>query len=237
MIRLLHLLLFTVISTLAAAQNHQELALQAYLSAELAGWDDAIEAAQQLPDERDRHIYGMRYNQLALGAAMGLADEKASDRYIDQLDAAVDAYWELDEKNAAAHGHYSALLGFKIARNPMSGMLYGSKASKYAKTAYEMDPSDPVAALSITSNLFYTPKQWGGDPDKALGYITKAAAALPTGWESDPLALDVLVTQGMILAALERKEEAKAVYERILTAQPEHSYVRHKLLPALESGK
>ena len=238
MIRLsLFLLSFLTLATLDAQKTHTDLALQAYLSADAATWNQAIAAATEIADEKVRLQTLMAYHQQAIGSAMGRQDEAGIDTHIEALEEVIDAYWELDENNAAAHGHYSALLGFKIARKPMSAMMYGRRASSYAKSAYELDATDPVAVLSIASNLFYTPERWGGDRAKALDYVNKAVANLPAGWEHNMYVVDLLVMQGELLAAVGDTAGALESYERVLAVHPNHGYVGKYLLPKLDSKK
>ena len=238
MIRSLFIFLFfSAVASLAAQNSHADLALEAYLSADAESWAKAISAVEEIDDKKVRLQTLMAYHQQAIGSAMGRQDADAIDQHIKSLETVIDIYWELDENDAAAHGHYSALLGFKIARKPMSAMLYGSKASSYAESAYKLDATDPVAVLSIASNLYYTPERWGGDRARALEIVTKAVANLPAGWERNMYAVDLVVMQGELLAATGDTAGARRSYERVLAVHPEHGYVGKYLLPQLGSGK
>ena len=232
---LLPLLLFA--SCWLTAQSHEQLALTAYLSGQEADWQTALTATETITDPKTRLLTRAAYHQEALGVAMGREEPELADRHLDALEEAIDAYWKLDEDSAEAHARYSALLGFKIARKPMLGMIYGSRASKYARRAVELDPDHPAALMAITYNLYYTPEQWGGNKAAALTHIEKAAKNLPADWRTDYQSLSVLALYGQVLAGNGQTDAARAVYQKALAAQPDFRYVKRYLLPELDKAR
>ena len=232
---LITLLLTVGFCTGARAQSHDTLALRAYLTSDLATWQRALAATDQVADAKTRLLLRAEYNLALAYASMGREeDEDVRDAAIDDMDDALDNYWKLDEESAAAHGLYSALLGLKIARKPMTGMLYGSRAGSYAEDAVALDSNDPTALHHAAANLYYTPEQWGGNPQLALEYLQKAGQQYGEGHHNNWRYLATLALRGQVEAKLGMTEVARATYAEALEAQPDFAYVSRVLLPQLK---
>ena len=113
-------------------------------------------------------------------------------------------------------------------------MVYGSRAAKYAEQAMNLDPRDPTALYHAASNLFYTPEQWGGDPELALAYLEQAGAYFGPNRNDNWRYLALLALRGQVEARLGHADRALATYTEALTAQPDFTYVSRVLLPQLK---
>ena len=226
--------LFTVfVSTCVPAQSYEALALKAYLHNDLGMWEEALTAAQSITDEEERLLTRAEFQLGRAYAAMAVDDEDVRDVAMDELDDALDALWEVNDRNGTAHGIYSGLLGLKIARTPLTGMIHGSRASKYASKAVRLAPDDPAALYHAAANLYYTPEQWGGDSDQALAYLQQAIELYGSGQAANWRYLNTLALLGQVQARLGQPDRARATYRTALDAQPEFGYVRNVLLPKL----
>ena len=231
------LLLFLLGAAAPAQTGHRELALNAYLTSDPAAWRQAITAAEgQISDETTRRLTQAEYQLAGAFASFGRGDDAARDRFMNALDSNLDAYWKLDDANATAHGLYSALLGLRIARKPMSAMIYGSRAGSYAKKAIKLDANHPTALYHAAGNLYYTPEQWGGDPALAIAYLEKSVAAY-AGDATNYRYLEALARLGEVQASVGQTEAARATYQRALAARPDFAYVSQVLLPKLDGSK
>ncbi len=228
------LLFFLTLTGMLGAQTHHETALRAYLSNDPAVWAEAVAATKTIADPAERMLTEADYQLAKAYAHMATKDNDAIAAVVDRVDELLDEYWDLNDKNAAAHGLYSALLGLKIAQAPMKGMLYGSRATKYAAKGVELDPNDPAALYNAAGNLFYTPEQWGGDPEKAVTYLKKAVQQYGSDAAQDWHYLSTLALLGQAQAKVGKTDEARATYQRALAAQPTFGYVKYMLLPELD---
>ncbi len=232
--RILSFLLLCLAGTCVRAQHAEALALTAYLHNDVAKWDAALAAAAAIPDPEKRLLTRAEY-QLNRGyAAMVADDDAALDDVIAQMDEALDQLWEIDDENAVAHGLYSALLGLKIARKPISGMIHGSRAANYAEKAAKLGPQNGAALHHAAANLYYTPPQWGGDPEQALRYLEQAVDTYGPDRNSDWRYLSTLALMGQVQRELGQTDRARATYELALAAQPDFGYVSKVLLPQLK---
>ncbi len=227
------LILLCLTGLLASAQNPNTLGRKAYLSGTAEDWATAIEAAHAIPDPATSLITIARFHQGAAYAAMAFKQDEAFDEHLDGMEASIDALWEITETSAAGHGLYSALLGLKIARKPMLGMIHGSRASSYAKEALELDATDPIALYNAAGNLFYTPEQWGGDKAKAIKLLNAALANTSEEGKLDYNYLAVMAMLGEAYMQTGDYPAARLVFEKALSEAPDYSYVEQILLPRL----
>ena len=233
--RLFLFFLFTVfVSTCVPAQTYETLALEAYLHNDLERWEKALAATRSITDEEKRLLTRAEYQLGRAYAAMATQDEDVRDEAMDGVDDALDALWEVNDKNGTAHGIYSGLLGLKIARTPITGMIHGSRAAKYASKAVKLAPHDPAALYHAAANLYYTPEQWGGDSEQALAYLLQALELYGEGRETNWRYLNTLALLGQVQARLGQTDHARATYRTALEAQPDFGYVSNVLLPKLD---
>ncbi|CAH1001874.1 hypothetical protein LEM8419_02782 [Neolewinella maritima] len=237
MLRLLLLLLSLLLCPAGPyslhAQSHESLALAAYLRSDLSQWDEALAASASIPDPETRLLTQAEYQLGKAYAAMAGEDESARDAAMEAMDDMLDQIWELTETNATAHGLYAALLGLKIARTPMTGMIHGSRASRYVSKGVALGPDNPAALYHAAGNLYYTPEQWGGDPEQALRYLQRAISLYGPDRNQNYRYLAALALLGQVQAKLDQTDAARATYRMALEAQPEFHYVSKLLLPRL----
>jgi tetratricopeptide (TPR) repeat protein len=222
------------LGTRVRAQTYETLALEAYLQNDLDKWDAALAATEAITDPEHRLLTRAEYQLGRAYAAMAAGDDAARNDALDQIDENLDELWEINERNAVAHGLYSGLLGLKIARRPIMGMIYGSKAGTYAERAAELGPENGAALYHAASNLYYTPEQWGGDLTESRNLLERAVETYGPDRNDNWRYLNTLALLGQVRQKLGDTEGARLAYEKALAAQPEFGYVRNVLLPALE---
>ncbi|WP_157472076.1 tetratricopeptide repeat protein [Neolewinella persica] len=236
----LTLLLVLIACTSGRAQCDQQATLQtearkAYLNNDLDDWDKVLATAHALPDTPDNQLSTARLAFGAAGAAMAHQSDEHLTTYLDLMEASLDEFWKTDKKHPAAHGLYSAYLGMLIAQSPMKGMLYGSKANKYAAKGVNFGPTSQEAQYCLGSYLFYTPTTWGGDPQKAVEHLKAAAATAPADQAScDWFHLQTLALLGQAQAKTGDTQAARMTYLQALKLEPEFAYVKNVLLPGLD---
>ncbi|NJC25958.1 hypothetical protein [Neolewinella antarctica] len=222
----------------AQCTDGEDLAYRAYVTNSTADYAAAVAATQQLPATAENHFTLASLAHQAATMTMVSENTDELERYLDLTEQAIDDLWELDAEHPGAHGLYSGYLGLRIAQTPMKGMIYGSKAAKYARTGVELGPDDPVANYFLGSNLFYTPEEWGGNKKAALAALKTAAANLPAESSAcDWMALQILTLYGQAQAKMGDKDGARTTYLRALAAEPDLNYVKYDLLPRLDKEK
>lgn len=77
------------------------------------------------------------------------------------------------------------LASARIAATPSAYKMYGETRDKYLATAKSMTPENPRIYYLEGNSKFYTPKMFGGGPEKALPYYEKASQLFSQENKSD----------------------------------------------------
>lgn len=235
LIFLLPLLLF---STRGPAQtqatlSYEAYALKGYLDTSLDDWNQALAHLRTQPESIERSVRMAYLAYGAAGSSFALEEEVKVDVYLDIAEESLAAVLDQEPKNVQANAILSGVLGLRIARKPMKGMTLGSKSARHAKRALDYGPDNPVALFFFGSRLLYTPKMWGGDPERAVELLQRAVD-LGSGSANDWTYLNALALLGQAQAKTEQSAAARTTYKRALALQPEFGYVKYNLLPALD---
>lgn len=231
------ILLFALTAPSLSAQcsetnSPEALAVKAYLNNSPELWDPAVGAAQARPETEANALALAKIAYGAVISAMVNEDKDRMKKYLNVTEEAIDKVWETNKENAAANGLYAGYLGMLIAQTPIKGMVYGSKATKYAGKGVGFDSKSPEANYFKGSNLFYTPTTWGGDPEEAVTYL-KAANEAFTGTNCEWLQLETMALLGQALQQTGDTEGARTVYLQAMKMEPGFGYVAKVLLPQL----
>lgn len=209
------------------AQTSKEAQYGAYLTASKSMWERSVILAEKESGaksfEKAVAIYGLLSNTMAT------QDEETFD---DNLDLAVDLLKELIEKedSGEAKAVLSSIYGLVMAYSPMKGMLYGSKSSSLMDEAMKSDPQSPLVHKLYAGSKLYTPKMWGGSPEKALEAYEKSITLYEKLDTSNSwMYLDTLMGQAMAQKKLEKDEDAIATLNKIIELEPDHNWAKSVL--------
>lgn len=82
----------------------------------------------------------------------------------------------LNKDNSEIYVLKSMVAGMRIRLNPMiNGQKYGPLAGLSLEKAKRLDPENPRAVMQEGVTLFFTPAQWGGDPEKGKELLVLAS--------------------------------------------------------------
>lgn len=147
----------------------------------------------------------------------------------------------LKDKNWISEGNtlLAAIYMMKIAKNSMASVSLYPKIMDLLVDAEEINPSNPRSFLIEGMMKFNTPKQYGGSFEDAAKNFRKAVSIYEkqdTTFTLQPTwgYLEALSWLGRSLDQLDNNEEAKFMYKKVLSIQPEYGFVKYYLLPNLE---
>jgi tetratricopeptide (TPR) repeat protein len=184
------------------------------------------------------------YRSLALWRTASInTGMKKNDQAKKMLDEADELLEQANKKTptAEALALHSSVLGqlIGLSGNPLSGMTLGPKASGYLDRAKEIEPRNPRVWLISGMSAMFTPKMFGGGSDKAEKDFKKAVDLFASDHPTPPAPswgrADVYIWLGQALQKEEKKEEARAAYEKALELQPGNQWVTRVLLPSLDA--
>ena len=107
--------------------------------------------------------------------------------------------------------------------------------------AMKSEPENPRVYLLAGINAKFTPKMFGGGESKARQFLKKATELFPKYKSPSPLYPDwgyreVYAWLGIIAVDTDTLKLAKIYFEKALEIDPDFSWVKFQLLPALEKS-
>lgn len=103
-------------------------------------------------------------------------DDSQYEALCDKADRFIAVADSLNPNNSEIYVLKSMAAGMHIRINPMTnGQKYGPIASITLEKALTLDPENPRAYMNKGIGLYFTPPQWGGDPEKGVELMELAA--------------------------------------------------------------
>jgi len=140
----------------------------------------------------------------------------------------------LDASFGEASALYGYLLGFEIALHPERAMTLGPDSFEHLAKGLAKEPENPRIHLLQGISLFYTPHEYGGGVDSALGSLAKAASLFEKEVVKDPFkpswGKDEAYTY-LGVAYKQKKEYARAkeMFLKALKVNPESGLAKKEL--------
>ena len=145
-----------------------------------------------------------------------------------------------DEKDFAAEGKTlsAAIYMMKIASSPMSAVTLSSKIHSLLDEAEKIKPEFPRIYLIRGTMKYNTPGIFGGSYKDALKNFNKSVSLYERQNEDTASCdwgyLEALTWAGRSQEKLENFEAALYSYKKVLSIEPDFSWVKNLLLPELE---
>ena len=221
-------LLVTIFSINAFSQTSKEMQYAAYLNGSKIMWEKSIELANTEKGEQSFEkalaMYGL------LNSTMANKDEETFDDYVDP---AVDLLNLIIEENALpanAKSVLSSVYGLSMAYNPMKGMYLGSRSSSLMESAMKLQPESPIVQKLYAGSKLFTPKMFGGNPEKAVVAFEKAIDLFEVGDTTlNWLYLDAHVGLSMAYSKTDQKEKAVEILNKVIAIEPQYYWAKSML--------
>ena len=154
---------------------------------------------------------------------------------IDHLEAATDQ----DEAFAEGWLMLSAAYGQKMTVRPLQAVSLARKFNRAMSRAQELAPDSPRVVLLRAITDYNLPRIVGGNKDRALEGLYRAARLFEEEVVEDPVLPswghdNTYARLGIVFMDRGNLEEARTAFERALEINPEFGWVKHTLLPSLE---
>lgn len=129
----------------------------------------------------------------------------------------------------------AAFYGFRIGLNKSNAVYYGPLSLYYINESLEKDKSNPTAWIEKGNKDFYMPKIIGGSKTEAIKSYEKAVKLFEMNNRShcNWLYLNTLAQLGVAYEEINEKNKAREIYNKILSIEPEFTWVRDALMPNL----
>lgn len=136
------------------------------------------------------------------------------------------------------HALLSSIHGRQIALKPWKAMALGPQSGSEMTDAIELGPDNPRVWLLRGIGAMFTPKMFGGGPEKTEVYLKKAEQLFVGDRPIAPAPswgrAEVYAWLGQHYMKEKKTADAVAAYNRALEINPEIHWVKHVLLPAAQ---
>ena len=174
---------------------------------------------------------------------LGAGDQRGARALLEQADALLarsEKRLALPETFALRASVAGQLIG--TSRNPIDGMRLGPRSGALMDRAAEGDGArNPRVWLLKGMGALYTPAMFGGGLDRAAAHLQRALELFPADRPAPPAPAwgraDAYVYLGQVEAKRGDRDAARAAYRQALALQPDHAWVKHVLLPALDRAQ
>lgn len=239
MCRLIFILMvsFTGLGISLAQQNPKDRIYQAFISDQMDDWDQVIvelySRKSSLSDAQLAELVNFYYGYS--GWLMEDGPKKKSKQYIEEADEIIDYLLAKYPDESDWYAYKAAFYAYKLGLNPIKAPFLGGKSMENIDLAILNGPESPQGWIEKGNALFYMPKAFGGDKEKAIEafykaivFMEKQPATLFHNW----IYLSTLMKLGQAYEKTEDFKMAKITYDKLLLIEPNFSYVRDELYPA-----
>ena len=205
-----------------------------------ASFDEALRA-DQVPAALNPVVrYASAYADWRLSALPDVTGEEKDD-CLSEATRKLKEITESSDRFAEAHALLGSVYGMRIGRSPWTGMVLGPRSSAAIERAVALEPDNPRILLQQALGAFHTPRMFGGSKEKAEALLRRSIAAFEretedTAWPNWGRA-DAHIWLGQVLQDKGDLDGAREAYQRALAVAPEHAWVRHVLLPGLDTKR
>ena len=218
-----------VLTVNVIAQSSSETQYAAYLKASKTMWEKSIQEATQEKGEKSFEVALAMYG--LLGNTMATKDEETFDEYKDQT---IDLLKSLIEENpewGEPKAVLSSIYGLVIAYSPMKGMILGMKSNSLIDDAIRLQPESALVQKLYAGSKLYTPKMFGGDPEKAVIAFSKSIAIYEDQKNTveNWLYLDAMMGLAMSYKSTKQDDKAKSTLEEAIAIEPQYYWAKSTL--------
>ncbi len=184
--------------------------------------------------------YALGYSEYRLCAyAFGNNDDNLFDQYADSTITRMEKIESDSVMKSEASAVLGGVYGMKIAKNFMKSPFLGPKSHRYSEEAVNADSTNPRAWLFLGQSQLGSPAFFGGSSIKAAESFASSVSLAEKKLVRDSLAprwglLDALIWSGRAAEANNDLTSAVKFYHRVLEIEPEHGWVKYRLLPDAE---
>lgn len=213
---------------------------QAYIGNNMNRWQTIIDKMEQEKvKEKDFLSQLVNYQYGYIGWCLGNDKNRLAKEYLDKAENNLELLANQNASPSTIHAYESAFYGFKIGLSRIRAPIYGPRSIKHAKEAIELDENNPLGYIQYGNSQFYMPSMFGGSKEEAISYFQKAEKLMeqnPEALENNWNYLGLLTLIAQSFEEMGQYDKAEDYYKKVLTVEPEFSWVRDELYPAFKNN-
>jgi len=219
------------------AESHRKIVYNAFINREMNKWGNIIHSIEtnNPPTTIDQKIELINYYYGYIGYLIGQKKYETAQSYIVKGEKLITQILHASPNNATTYAFKGSFIGFRIGISKFKAIYLGPESLGYIEKALELDPQNVQGTIDRGNVFFYAPGIFGGDKNEALNLYLRAAKQIEKSKDTDQnwAYLNLLTTIGIAFDKLNRPNEAKLIYEKILRKEPNFRWVKEELYPKL----
>ena len=230
----------------AIAQDAASLILEARSNLHAAVNRNDIESIKQAQSmliraTQDKEMAMHAYYYLGL-SEYRLVSLGENEQMIDHINKGIDyveKMLKMDKNNVEGKALMGSLVGWKAGLKPMQAMFLGPRSNRMFADGMKENPENPRLAMFQAVSDYNTPKQFGGDKERAFEGFQEAIALFEKWTPENELEpswghADAYAWLGIMHMDREESEQAKAAFEKALEVDSEFGWVKYVLMPQFD---
>jgi tetratricopeptide (TPR) repeat protein len=158
--------------------------------------------------------------------------------YVDSATENLKSLINDNDSDAESISLLGAVYGIQVSMDPSLGPSKGSQNVALTYEAMKISPDNPRVILQKGISKYNTPEFFGGSKEEAMYYFKKSISVLENVDENNSKInwgyLDAFAWLGKTHAHLGNYEAAIATYNKALQNEPDFSWIKNGLLPAVQ---
>ncbi|MEW6136045.1 MAG: hypothetical protein AB1583_10100 [Bacteroidota bacterium] len=229
------------------AQDYNELRIRlkkSYAAGRMNDWEPLMRQLEKnfLSSEDTKWLEELAWAEYGYAAyLLHTKQEEKANKVISSALGHADRLLKLNPRKGCYLALKSSLTAFRIQLRPISAPILGPRSVRLLEKAYEIDPNNYRVLTEKGLARLYAPSWAGGNPEEAVVFFSKAAAAIaknPESVNNDWYYLHLMASYGQSLQKTGRNVQAIEIYRKVLNVEPSFQWVKNELLPrALSEAK
>ncbi len=233
------LFIILIVKTSNAQSKTDSLLFRSFIQEKMYLWGDIIQKyeAENTFSTEENQLQLINYYYGYIGYLLGADKEKEAQKYIENGEDILDDILENNPSNAAAFAYRSAFAGWRISLKHSLAPILGPRFLYCNSRGYELDSLNIQAVTDRAAFYFYAPEIFGGDNERAI-YLYGRAISLMEEKGMNHQNWQYFNTKVLLAKANDKagnSKKALAIYEEMLSVEPNFSMVKNGLLPKLKA--
>ncbi len=140
-----------------------------------------------------------------------------------------------EPSNITAISYKGAFLAFRVATNRIKYLTKALEGLSLIYKAYDMDKHNLIAIINKSSALYFLPPVFGGNKSESIRLLNTARTLMEKSGQTvdNWMYFYTLIFIGRGYEKIGKIAEAKSVFEKVLSLEPEFKWVKYDLYPAV----
>lgn len=230
-------LLISITFVVSSQTANQRIVYQAYINGDMTKWHAVIQNIEKNGETKtmNQKLELINYYYGYIGYLLGLKKNEIAEKYITKGDKLINEILGVDNQNATANAYKGSFIGFRIALSKFKAISLGPESMSFVNKAYEKDKNNVQAVVDKANIYFYTPSLFGGNKNEAIKLYKQGIGMIERSGNTEYnwFYISILTTLAKAYERINKPKEALIVYRKILKIEPEYSWVKNELYPAL----